>query len=277
MSTIGDFNVSLEPHLVDTLLPLLPILPETLSNKLAVTLEEAAQSTPPPAPSAAPEDGGSTAAAPPLIRYSLISSVAAWARSPDGRDALSRRSPPLEPANYTMVALLAGTRTSPEKNFPHIAAKPDASQEASRELNDRRAVTAVLNALLSVIGSGVATWWAADRLHWKQEWKALFALSVAILVAASEAILFTIWDARRSKRISKMSTALRSQGPTTRVPADDASEGAVTVPEDGSQAERTQLPVEAVPAATPAMQEHRTGAGLRERRQPAGRRGRKPQ
>lgn len=75
-----------------------------------------------------------------------------------------------------MVALLAGTRTSPEKSFPHMPVKPEASEEARRELNDRRAVTAVLNALLSVIGSGVATWWAADKLGWKQEWVRLHAV-----------------------------------------------------------------------------------------------------
>ena len=173
MGSAVNFNVSLEPHLVDTLRPLVPVLPDTLSKELSATLASAAKSSTPSSPTAAgtvTEVGDNTASAPPLIPYSLLSSISTWTRSSDGRDALTRCSPSLEPKDYTMVALLAGTRTSPEKKFPNTPVKPEASEKARQELNDRRAVTAVLNALLSVIGSGAATWWAADKLSWKQEW-----------------------------------------------------------------------------------------------------------
>ncbi|EKM50440.1 uncharacterized protein PHACADRAFT_213363 [Phanerochaete carnosa HHB-10118-sp] len=243
MSTATDFNVSLEPHLADALRPLVPILPEVLSKDLSTTLDSAAKTAAPSPPTAAEgvaEAGDAIASAPPLIPYSLLSSISAWTRSPDGHDALSRCDSRLEPTDYTMVALLAGTRTSPEKNFPHMPVKPEASEEAHRELNDRRAVTAVLNALLSVIGSGVATWWAADRLNWKPEWKALLALFVAIVVAVSEAILFMIWDARRSKRITKLSRALRSQDASTLI--SDGEQASLKAPEDGLAAERTHSP-----------------------------------
>ena len=71
-----------------------------------------------------------------------------------------------------MLALLAGTRTSPGRRFPATdpGATPDPQAARRRELSDRRAVTALANALLSVGGAGVATWWAADRLHWRNEW-----------------------------------------------------------------------------------------------------------
>ena len=77
-----------------------------------------------------------------------------------------------------MVALLAGTKTSPERKFPDV---PRVSQddESQRARNDRRAIVALLNALLSVIGSGVATWWAAQHLSWENEWvRNAFSFSV---------------------------------------------------------------------------------------------------
>ncbi len=71
-----------------------------------------------------------------------------------------------------MVALLAGTRTSPERKFPSMPVSTGEGDEAARkrELGDRRAVTAVFNVLLSILGSGLATWWAAGRLAWRDEW-----------------------------------------------------------------------------------------------------------
>lgn len=273
MSSATDFNVSLEQHLADILQPLVPLLPEALSQELSVALSSVVKPTASTSPTATGEPSerghGDTAGPPPLIRYSLLSSISAWTRSPDGGDALSRCG--LAPADYSMVALLAGTRTSPEKKFPHTPVKPEGSDEARRELNDRRAVTAVLNALLSVIGSGVATWWAADRLSWKPEWKALFALAVAILVAASEAILFMIWEARRSKRSTKLSRALRLQGKTALSGSAEASDGTTNVSDEGLPSELIQMREKEVPVATPSTQEHRTVASLRERRQPSAR------
>lgn len=175
MSSASDFNVSLEQHLIQALEPLVPLLPDTLSTELsAVLLCTATNASLPTSSSNAaaspPTSSPGTAYTDPLIRYSLLSKISAWTRSAEGRKALTAHDPPLEPNAYSMVALLAGTRTSPEKKFPAASAFPADGETTQKELNDRRAVTAVLNALLSIIGSGVATWWAADRLRWKDEW-----------------------------------------------------------------------------------------------------------
>lgn len=77
--------------------------------------------------------------------------------------------PLLPPHDYTMIALLAGTTTSPERNFPaYILSDPTADQK--RDHRDKKAITAVFNAVLSVLGSGAATWWAAEKTGWRAEW-----------------------------------------------------------------------------------------------------------
>ncbi|KZS99694.1 uncharacterized protein LAESUDRAFT_765270 [Laetiporus sulphureus 93-53] len=135
-------------------------------------------------------DNSEASASSRTIPYPLLASIASWARSADGERALRENDPPLQPSDYSMISLLA----------------------AQRDLSDRRMVTAVINALLSIGGAGVATWWAAGRLAWKDEWKVLLALFVAIVVATSEAILYMIWDARRTQRLEGSSSTV-SNGP----------------------------------------------------------------
>jgi hypothetical protein len=180
MSTATDLNVSLEPHLIEILHPLVSVLPQDLSAQLSSALDIAALhlSAESELSTAPISSNGSTFYARPLIRYSLLSAISSWARSTDGRGALSRRDPPLDPSSYAMVSLLAGTQTSPEKTFPHEPRKPDSGEVARKEVNDKRAVTAIFNALLSILGSGAATWWAADRLKWKDEWVRLLFVYV---------------------------------------------------------------------------------------------------
>ena len=144
----------------------MPVLPHDISADLSAVL--GAASKPSCTPSAAPPAHG-TAYSQPLIRYSLLSAISTWTRTAEGQKALTSHEPPLDPNSYAMVALLAGTRTSPEKKFPAVPV-PVPGAGARKELNDRRAVTAVLNALLSIFGAGAATWWAADRLRWRDEW-----------------------------------------------------------------------------------------------------------
>ena len=145
-----ELNVSLEPHLIQTLQPLLSILPDELRTRLQDVI-----------PHGDPQ--------PPTVPYSLLSSISAWTRTPSGQGALASHDPPLSPTDYSMVALLAGTRTSPDRKFPaYVAPSSDADERMS--CSDRRAITNVLNALLSVGGAGVATWWAAGRLAWKDQW-----------------------------------------------------------------------------------------------------------
>jgi hypothetical protein len=68
-----------------------------------------------------------------------------------------------------MIALLAGSTTSPEKRFPpHERARPE--HDLKREMNDRKAVVAVTNSLLSIAGAGFATWWATGVAGWRDEW-----------------------------------------------------------------------------------------------------------
>jgi hypothetical protein len=113
-----------------------------------------------------------------------------------------------------MVSLLAGTRSSPNKKFPQLSHSSDRSEHAARNISDRRAIIAVLNALLSVICTGVATWWAAQHTGLRDEWvrltllrlvrpynaeiqKVLLSLLAATIIAVSEIGLYIIWESRR--------------------------------------------------------------------------------
>lgn len=169
MSTASDVNISLEPHLAETLEPLVSILPDNLCTELSAVLGAASPSSRSPPATTPPPSPRNAAYSRPLIRHSLLSAISTWTRTAEGRAALAAHEPPLEPNSYAMVALLAGTRTSPEKKFPDVPVTIPGA-DARKELNDRRAVTAVLNALLSIFGAGAATWWAAGRLGWRDEW-----------------------------------------------------------------------------------------------------------
>lgn len=83
--------------------------------------------------------------------------------------ALSANS--LNPRSYEMVSLLAGSTTSPERRFPsHMGETDDPLAHARREINDRKAVVTLINALLSIGGSGAATWYATGVAGWRNEW-----------------------------------------------------------------------------------------------------------
>lgn len=149
-----NLSVSLEPHLIEILRPLLDTIPASLSAELSPLLSETTSSSSPI----------------PTIPYTLLLSISRWVRTEEAARALRSKSPPLDPIAYTMVSLLAGTRTSPDKKFPQLSRSSDRSENAARDISDRRAIIAVLNALLSVICTGVATWWAAQRTGWRDEW-----------------------------------------------------------------------------------------------------------
>lgn len=157
-TTNSELNVSLEPHLAETLRPLVSLLPEELASQLIAVLADNVPS----------QNLAKNPDVPALIPHSLLSAVSLWARSPSGLSQLSSQNPPLDPHGYSMVALLAGTRTSPERKFPVISSA--SNNDPQRERSDRRAIVAILNALLSILGSGAATWWAAQQLSWKSEW-----------------------------------------------------------------------------------------------------------
>ncbi|KAF7294490.1 hypothetical protein MKEN_01441600 [Mycena kentingensis (nom. inval.)] len=169
-------NVSLELHLHQILTPLQSLLPPDLADQLDPYLVH-----PPP----------------PTIPYPLLLAISQWTRTPAG-DALLRGAS-LNPSSYTMVALLAGTTTSPERKFGTYIPEPSPEDVAAARKAERKAITSIVNALLSIFGSGFAAWWASDKVGWKYEWRVLFALGVAAVVAISEAVLYLIWDSRRTK------------------------------------------------------------------------------
>ncbi|TFY74442.1 hypothetical protein EWM64_g9571 [Hericium alpestre] len=221
--TFDDLSVSLEAHLLDVLRPLPPLLPVDLSDSLSHHLRfDMADATPlppsarqPASPSASSSTSSSSLvptsskgpAPTPTVPYTLLLSISKWSRTAAGAQALSAHSPSLDVQAYSMVALLAGTRTSPHRKFPDMKGKSfDPALEAKREVNDKRAIIAVFNALLSVGGAGAATWVAAQRTGWRDEWKVLFSFLAATIVAVSEIVLYMIWESRRSK------PAMRSNG-----------------------------------------------------------------
>jgi hypothetical protein len=196
-------SVSLEPHLIETLRPLVDAVPAPLSAELSPLLSE------------------KTTSSTPTISYALLQSISRWARTEEAARALRSKNPPLDPLAYNIVSLLAGTRTSPDKKFPQLPHPSARSDIAARDVSDRRAIIAVLNALLSVICTGAATWWAAQRTGWRDEWvggrpiafgqctlsnasnqiqKVLLSLLAATIVAISEVGLYIIWESRRKTR-----------------------------------------------------------------------------
>ncbi|RDB23854.1 hypothetical protein Hypma_009035 [Hypsizygus marmoreus] len=193
-----DFNISLEPHLIDTLQTLLPIVPADLAK----TLDPYVSPSPPA-----------------TVPYTVLQSISQWART-SGLETLQSQSPPLDPQAYSMISLLAGTTTSPERKFgEYIPAKEPEEMEAER-IRERKTITALLNALLSILGSGFAVWWAADKLGWRNEWRVLLAMFAAIVVAVAEAVLYLIWQSRHpSSTVKRVKT--RRRVPSARHKKDD--------------------------------------------------------
>ncbi|KAJ7089686.1 hypothetical protein B0H15DRAFT_838781 [Mycena belliarum] len=169
-------NISLETHLLETLTPLPPLLPSELAAQLSPYISDPIS---------------------PTVPYSLLQSISQWTRNPAGLAALQTAS--LEPQSYSIIALLAGSVTSPERKFPAYIPAKSPEEAAALKKAERQAITSLINALLSIIGSGFAAWWAAGRTGWKNEWQVLFSLFVAAVVAISEAVLYLIWDSRRSR------------------------------------------------------------------------------
>ena len=145
-------NVSLEPHLQDALASIQDLTPPKLADDLA--------------PYLASERDPTTVG---VIPYTILQKVSRWSQTSEGTKILQGCSPQLDPQSYTMISLLAGTRTSPEKHFPpYIPSDP--LEERRRAIDDRKAISTVMNAILSVVGTGAATWWASDRTGLKLEW-----------------------------------------------------------------------------------------------------------
>lgn len=201
-TTSSDLTVSLEPHLVDALTPLLSLLPTALSGQLSQELNKTE------------------------IHYGLVAEISRWCRSDEGAAALKVRN--MHPTSYSTISLLAGTTTSPSSRLPPHDPPESPERKSRREWNDRKALTAVFNGLLSVGCSGGAAWWAADKSGWRDEWKVLLALIVAAVVGLSETVLFMIWQSKnsgtRSQKKYRRAVKMRSK----------KNDGDVSVPSDSN-------------------------------------------
>ncbi|KAL0580612.1 hypothetical protein V5O48_001437 [Marasmius crinis-equi] len=172
----SQLSISLETHLVDALGPLIPLLP----------LSERAQLTP----------YVSSPNRPSSIPYGLLQSISQWTRSPMGSQALHSAS--LKPNDYSMIALLAGTKTSPGSKLPPYRPPKEADEIARESHKERKAIGAIVNGVFSVVGTGAAAWWGSKHTGWKNEWRVLFAFFAATSVALAEVILYIFWQQRQN-------------------------------------------------------------------------------
>ncbi|KAJ3571909.1 hypothetical protein NP233_g3433 [Leucocoprinus birnbaumii] len=194
---ISKLNVSLESHLVEKLKPLSDLLPPALAEELKPYVPDATKD---------------------VIPYSTLLAISQWSRTTEGKKKLSKRTP-LDSSDYMMVSLLAGTTTSPERNYGSYVPPPEPEELAARQKRERQEITAILNGLLSIFGVGFATWWAGDKLHWKNHWRVLLALASALIVAVAESGLFIIWRSRQSSSGTRIKS--RSKAPGARHKKDD--------------------------------------------------------
>lgn len=142
-----DINISLEPHLVRSLARIFPLLPHELGTELQKYIAD-------PLPL--------------LIPYKTLQAVSQWTRTEHGKKSL--KSNDIDPYSYVMISLLAGTTTSPERKFGNYIPPKEPEEIEANRIREKRAITVLLNALLSIGGVGFAAWWAADKTGWKDEW-----------------------------------------------------------------------------------------------------------
>ncbi|KAG8922750.1 hypothetical protein FRC02_011627 [Tulasnella sp. 418] len=180
-------TVSLPNHLHASLLALVKsdILPEEINSKLTHHVKPT-------------HDASSSE-----IPYHLLCDISKWTQSDAGKEALLTKE--IDYRDYSMIALLAGTTTSPSAKLGPFKRALSPESAALQRLKDRKAISALINGVLSVVGVGVAAWWAAGSVGWKPEYKALLAVFAAFAVAATEATLYWIWQWRYDTALKKHS------------------------------------------------------------------------
>jgi TMEM199 family protein len=150
----NSLNVSFESHLRDTLKPVLPVLDPQLQSRLAPYVDDPGSRT---------------------IPYSLLLDISKWTRSDQGLTAL--RASSLNPNDYTMITLLAGTTTSPERKFGTYVPPKGEDVLARERKRERKAITTIVNGVFSVAGSGAAAWIGSASTGWKYEWVSMIVAS----------------------------------------------------------------------------------------------------
>ncbi|PPQ90743.1 hypothetical protein CVT25_010132 [Psilocybe cyanescens] len=196
-----DINISLEPHLVASLRDIYPLLPTQQAQELDPFL---------------------TDPLPPIIPYKILFALSQWTRTDQSLEKLKSKG--LDPHAFSMISLLAGTITSPERKFgDYVPPREPEDIEADR-IRERKAITVLLNALLSIAGVAFAAWWAADKTGWGNEWRVLFALFAAIVVAFAEAVLYMIWQSRQSNAPKAIRRRFAQHKKVDSVPESDSTE-----------------------------------------------------
>jgi hypothetical protein len=147
MTSESEIKVSLETHLLHGLNRISPILPHHLADDLEQYLV-----TPPPL----------------AIPYKTLFAISQWTRTADGQKILQAHS--VRSHDYSMISLLAGTTSSPEGKFGTYIPPKEPEQIEAERANERKSITALINALLSIGGVAFAAWWAADKTGWRNEW-----------------------------------------------------------------------------------------------------------
>ncbi|KAK1232735.1 hypothetical protein PQX77_004133 [Marasmius sp. AFHP31] len=171
----SQLSISLETHLVEVLRPLVSLLPPSQRAQLAPYVSSPSR---------------------PSIPYALVHSISQWARSSAGNQAL--RSTDLNPNDYSMIALLAGSKTSPGSKLPPYEPPKEADEIARERHRERKAIGIIVNGVFSVVGTGAAAWWGSKHTGWKHEWRVLFAFLAAIVVALAEVVLYVFWQQRQN-------------------------------------------------------------------------------
>ena len=170
-------KVSLEPHLLKILKPLPDLLPLTLAEELKIYVSDVSSDT---------------------IPYSTLLTISQWSRTLEGREKLEAYT--LNPNDYMMVSLLAGVKTSPERNFGAYVSLSEPEQLAEQQKRERQEITAIIDGLLSVLCVGFATWWASDKLHWQNHWVRILTFFISHTHNSTARVISTRHNNHRCSR-----------------------------------------------------------------------------
>jgi hypothetical protein len=192
---------SFEAELQETLRPLLTLLPLDKASTLESYLDKAKH-----------EDK-------PQVPYELLSDISSWARA-------NPESLLLPTERYTMISLLAGSVTSPRSHFPHTEPMTLHGRESISETT--KEVTALLNCAISIVGAGLAAWFASSKAGWRNEWvrfklvnriitdfpkRILFALLASTLVAIVEVALYIVLSSRIEQKAKRKLKKMNKETP----------------------------------------------------------------
>jgi len=188
-ATTTRITVSVPPHLKETLIHLKKC-EEDIPAPLHKTLHDFLNSI-----WGTENDSAST----PEIEYDMLYQISRWAQSEGGKSSLHSHG--LDASDFLLVSLLSGVTSLPSTNPPPYNPDDGDPKKASRRAaQDRRAIVALLNALFSILGVGVGSFWIAGSAGWKLENRTLFALFASIAIAATEGVLYLIWSSRTGKK-----------------------------------------------------------------------------